>query len=459
MRQPGRASASTPATHGAGRPLFACGIRANQVWQMYCHATASEDRLRKIPIAVTLVFAAAAQTPQARVSLRELAGEAIRNNPEIVAAQKSYEAARQRPSQENSLPDPMISLGYTSVGNPLPGAGLGTQVLSNVGVMYSQELPYPGKLKLRGEIASKEAEAAFQQYQAVQLDVISRLKQAYYRVQYTYAASDLLSRNRDVLHKLVSVTEARYSVGKAAQQDVFKAQTQVSILETRLVKLEQERISGQAEIDSILNRRPGTPVGRPEDVKPKELAATLEDLYAAAARNSPVLRRDRKMIERSELAVNSARKAYYPDMTLTGGYFNSGSMPPMYQVQASFKVPVYFWRKQRAGVNEQVSALSQARRTFEATDQSLHYRIQNDYTMAQASARLMKLFTQTIVPQGNMAFESSLSTYETGAVDFLSVLTNFTTVLDYEMNYYDEALNYELALSRLEEMTGQALTD
>jgi hypothetical protein len=32
-------------------------------------------------------------------------------------------------------------------------------------------------------------------------------------------------------------------------------------------------------------------------------------------------------------------------------------------------------------------------------------------------------------------------------------------VLDYEMNYYDEALNYELALSRLEEMTGQALTD
>ena len=64
-----------------------------------------------------------------------------------------------------------------------------------------------------------------------------------------------------------------------------------------------------------------------------------------------------------------------------------------------------------------------------------------------------------VVPQGNSALESSLATYETGSVDFLSVLTNFMTVLDYEMNYYDEALNYELALSRLEEMTGQALTD
>jgi outer membrane protein TolC len=383
----------------------------------------------------------------------------MRNNPEILAAQKSYEASRQRPAQESSLPDPMVSLGYTSVGYPYPGAGLGREVLSNIGLMYSQEIPFPGKLKLRGEIASKEAEAGFQQYQAVQLGVISRLKQAYYRLQYTYAAADLLQRNRELLNRLVSITEERYSVGKAAQQDVFKAQTQVSILETRLVKLEQERAGAEAEIDSVLNRRPGTPVGRPDDAGPGELAATLEELYASAGENSPMLRREQKMVERSELAVNSARKEYYPDVTLTGGYFNQGGMAPMYQFQASFKVPVYYWRKQRAGVSEQVSTLSQARRTYEAADQSLHARIKEDFTMAQASRKLMKLYSQTVVPQGNLALESSLATYETGSVDFLSVLTNFTTVLEYEMNYYDEALNYALALSRLEEMTGQPLTD
>ena len=393
------------------------------------------------------------------LTLQALVSEVLRSNPDVVAAQKSYEASRQRPTQQSSLPDPMISLGYVSVGNPLPGAGLGSQVLSNIGLMYSQELPYPGKLKLRGEIASKEAEATFQQYQAVQLAVISRLKQAYYRLQYTYAASDLLIRDRELLNKLVNVTQNRYAVGKAAQQDVLKAQTQVSILETRLVKLEQQRLSSEADINSVLNRRPGSPVGRPDGLNPKELTVTLEELYAAAAQNSPMLRRDQKMIERSELSVNSARKEYYPDVTLTGGYFNQGSMAPMYQFQANFKVPIYFWRKQRAGVEEQVSMLSQARRTYESTDQSLHFRIKDDYTMAQASSKLMKLYAQTVVPQGNMALESSFSTYETGSVDFLSVLTNFTTVLDYEMNYYDEALNFALALSRLEEMTGQPLTD
>ncbi|MBZ5582490.1 MAG: TolC family protein [Acidobacteriia bacterium] len=415
--------------------------------------------MRRGILVAALALSAAAQTPPAGVTLQVLTSEAMRNNPEIVAAQKSYEAARQRPTQESSLPDPMLSLGYVSVGNPLPAAGLGSQVQSNIGLMFSQEVPYPGKLKLRGQIAAKEAEAAFQQYQATQLGVISRLKQAYYRLQYAYAASDLLARNRDLLNKLVSVSEARYSVGKAAQQDVLKAQTQVSILETRLVKLEQQRAASEAEIGSILNRRPGSALGRTEPVNPKDFTVTLEELYAAAEHNSPMLGRERKMIERSELAVNSARKEYYPDVTLTGGYFNQGSMPPMYQFQASVKVPLYFWRKQRAGVNEQVDMLSQARRTFEATDQSLHYRIKDDYTMAQASFKLTKLYAQTVVPQGNLALESSLSGYETGAVDFLSVITNYTTVLDYEMNYYDEALNYALALSRLEEMTGRPLTD
>ena len=409
--------------------------------------------------AASLVASAAAQTPESRMTLRDLIGETLKNNPEVVAAQKKYEAARQRPTQESTLPDPMISIGYNSVGSPLPGAGIGREPVANAGVMVSQELPYPGKLKLKGDMAAKEAQAEFDQYQSVQLSVISRLKQAYYRIQYTYAASDLLTRNRSLLEKLLSVTENRYSVGKAAQQDVFKAQTQISIIETRLVKLEQERATREAEINSVMNRPAGAPVGRPEDVKPKPLSVGLDELFASAKQNSPMLARDQKMIQRSELAVNIARKEYYPDVTVNAGYYYMGSMSPMYEVRADVKVPLYFWRKQRAGVAEQVSTLAQVRKSYEATGQSLQFRIKEDYTMAQASRRLMDLYTRNVVPQANLALESSLSTYETGTVDFLSVISNFTMVLDYEMGYYEEAMNFALALSRLEEMTGQKLID
>lgn len=391
------------------------------------------------------------------LKLDELVAEAVRQNPEIAAAQKRYEAARQRPSQASSLPDPMFSPGYTSNGNPLPGAQLGTNPTAAIGFMVSQEFPFPGKRKLKGEIAGKEAEVDFQQYELTQLSVISRIKQAFYRLYYSYAASDVLKRNRDLLTQLLKITEARYSVGTAAQQDVFKTQTQLSILDTRLVQLERERQAREAEINSLVNHRPGTPVARPAEFEPQKLTVTLEQVYAYAEANTPMLRRDQKMIERAQLALNEARKEYYPDYTVSAGYFNQGSMSPMYQARVDFKLPVYFFRKQRAGVAEQATSLIQSRHTYEATNQSLHFQIKDAYLMADTSSRLTELYGRTVVPQATLALQSSLASYETGSVDFLSVLTNYITVLEYEMNYYEQIQNFYVALSQLEEMTGMSI--
>ena len=59
-----------------------------------------------------------------------------------------------------------------------------------------------------------------------------------------------------------------------------------------------------------------------------DLPVGLQDLYISAGANSPMLHRDESMIQRAEVAVNLARKEYYPDFTLNGGYYNMGGMPP-----------------------------------------------------------------------------------------------------------------------------------
>src|SRR5229473_854477 len=96
----------------------------------------------------SLIWSSAATALGQQIRLEDLVSEALANNPEIAAAQKRYEAARQRPSQASSLPDPMFSPGWTSNGNPLPGAQLGVSPTSAIGFMVTQEVPYPGKRKL-----------------------------------------------------------------------------------------------------------------------------------------------------------------------------------------------------------------------------------------------------------------------------------------------------------------------
>lgn len=401
-----------------------------------------------------VLFACLAGAQQQRLQLDTLVTEALRSNPEILAAQKRYEAARQRPSQASSLPDPTLSLGYASNGNPLPGAGLGTQPTSNIGFSFTQEFPYPGKRRLRGEISSKDAAAEYEQYRAVQRNVILRLSQAYYRLQHTYPELEVLDRNHALLQTLLRIIEARYAAGLGAQQDVFKTQTQLTILETKRIEVEREQRARTAEINSLLNRPAEAPLGQPAEPHVHAIALTQEQILDQALDGSPELRRDQKMLESSELSLNLARKDVYPDYGLTGGYYYMGGMPPMYQLRADINLPLYIGRKQHAAVSEQWNKVAAARHEYAAAGQSLSFRIEDAYLTAQASFKLLNLYLDTVIPQAHLALESSISAYGTGTADFLSVFTNHLMVIDYEMGYHEEMLNYHLAVSQLEELTG-----
>ena len=406
-------------------------------------------------ITLTCSLPAFAQAP-ARMPLADVVAEAVAKNPAIAAAQRRYDAAKQRPVQERSLPDPMVSAGYNASGNPLPGAGLGTEPIANIGFIVSQELPYPGERTLRASIASREADAEFQQIEAARLSITARVKQAYYRLAYTYAVGDVLTRNRDLLDLLLKVSENRYAVGQAAQQDVIKAQTQLSILELQLERVRQERATREGALNALLTRPAATPVGQPEDLQLTPFDLSLDSLVKAANEHAPMLRRDQIMIDRSLLAVDAARKEYTPDFAVSGGYYYMGAMPPMYEFRFDVKVPLQ--RARRAGaVAEQLSTVEQARSAYDSTRLDLQGRVQEDYQMASTSIRLARLYRETVLPQARLALESSMSSYQTGAVDFLSVLTSFGTVLEYEMTYFDELASYHTAISRLEEMTGTPL--
>ena len=409
--------------------------------------------LALLPFSV-VVFA---QTAAERVDIEPLIAEAMRRNPEIRAAQKKYEAASQRPAQERALPDPTVGFGWNSSGNPLPGAGLGTEPVANIGMMVSQEVPYPGKLRLRAEIASKEAEADAQEYRATALGVISRLKQAYHRLHHAYEMADLLELNRELLRSLLRTAEARYSVGKAPQADVFRAQTQLTLLETRLVQFEREKKSRTAEINSLLNRPADIPLGRPRDTTVEPLDVTVEDLLAKARAAAPSLAREQKMVERAGSALNLARKDNYPDIVVNGGVYSMGSMPVMYMFRADVKLPVHR-AKIRAEITERTQSEEEAKRSYETAARSLEYRVRDDYAAVETAQKLMNLYQGTLVPQARLTTESSLAAYSTGTADFSSVLAGYVAAIEYEMGYHEQIQEFHLALARLEEVTGVRLS-
>jgi len=391
--------------------------------------------------------ASAADTLQ----LQKLVREAMDRNPEILAARRTIDAKRARVPQVRAWPDPKVSLGY--VGNLLPFTLMRADPSSARQLMAEQEIPYPGKTRLRGEVAAREADAASLAYEAIERRVTAEVKQAYFDLYLVDRSLAILQQNRELLQTFEKITETRYSVGKAAQQDVLKAQLEISKLVERQALLEESRKTAEARLNSLRDLPVDTLVGSPGEVKPSALALSLADLLAAAQSNDPELKQQRTMVEGNRLAVDLARREIRPDFSVGYVYMQRDALPDMKGITFSTTLPVFRRNKQNQAIVEAVANLDSSQRMEENETTMVRYQVKEQYQQVQATSKLMTLYSQAILPQSSLTMESSLSSYEVGAADFLTVLSNFATVLDYQTAYQEQLASHEKALARLEELT------
>jgi cobalt-zinc-cadmium efflux system outer membrane protein len=389
------------------------------------------------------------------VSLQALVAEALEQNPEIKAMRRGFDMMRARVPQAKALPEPMLSYGYAGNAAFVPpfdiqkGDPASARILS-----LTQEVPYPGKLTIKGKMANVEAEAEWWNYEQVRLNVVAEVKDAYYDLFYLHKAIETVTKNRELVEKFARIAEAGYSVGKGVQQDVLKAQVEISKLTDQLTVLEQRKQTAEARINSLLYREPETPVGRPEEIRPREFTHSLAELNEAALTNYPALKAQRRKIDREHYGVELARKDFYPDFTVGLTYFNRPGMPEMYGVNVGVKIPLYFWQKQRPAVTEATASARAERERLENATSLLFFRVKDRYLAVTTAQRLLKLYGTTIIPQSSLSLESAIAGYEVGKVDFLTLLDNLVTLLNYELGYYEQLSNQEKAIAALEPFVG-----
>ncbi|HXQ20474.1 MAG TPA: TolC family protein [Candidatus Acidoferrales bacterium] len=415
-------------------------------------------------LAVLILLSAPAACPAAEsdelgdpVKLAAVVAYGRAHNAEIHAAEAKWRAAQARPSQAGALPDPMVEVGYHNEG--FDRLDLGETDFAWLRFGASQELPFPGKLALKRDIAGHAAEQTAEELRQVELDVISRLKMAYAEYAHLDVQLDILRRNKSLLDKFARTAEAKYAVGEGIQQDVLKAQVEESLLIERETTLDQQRQSRTAELNALLSRPATAPLGSAEHPVERALTRTLEELLAVAAAHSPEVKAAERRIAGDESAVALARREYLPDFVVRADYMHKADLLPEWEVGVGIKVPLYFATKQRAGVQEAAAALAEARSLRENADRNVQSRVRDLYARAQASERLITLYHSTVIPQARLALESADAAYQVNKVDFLTLLNAFAATLEYDMRYHEELANFQKAAAELESAVGEPLEE
>jgi outer membrane protein TolC len=393
--------------------------------------------------------------------LQDLLTEAEQNNPQIQAARLTWQAAKQVPSQVSTLPDPQFNVQQVNVGSPRPFAGYTNSDFAYVGLGVTQDFPYPGKLRLKGEMAKRDADVVQQQYESICRSILAGVKSAYFQLAYLSKTLGILESDGQLLQQVEKAAESRYRSGIGNQQDLLRAQLEQTKLLREITMHHLEVAKLQAQIKEFLNRSQSSPDIEPSELSETSLPQTFEELLSAAKVQNPEISGAEKMVEKQKLQVDLAHKDFYPDFNVQ--YMWQRTDPAQfrayYMLSFGVRVPIYRSRKQRPELVQAEAELNRSRSESEVQAQQVAFELRSEYETEQKTTELLRIYREGLLPQARAGFQAGIAAYQNNRQDFQALLASFLDVLHLDEEYWKGIAERETALARLEQLTGLSLRE
>lgn len=391
--------------------------------------------------------------------LDELLEDVRVNNPTLRAARLEAEALETRPAQVSALPDPMLMGTY----QPFP-------IMTARGAQRSQwrveqQIPYPGKLGLQGDIAGLSADVALFEAETFEKDLVTQVKQAYYDLYRLQEQAVLVENFRSRLLAFEDVATTQYEVGTGLQQAILKAQLEKNALSQRLIDLETRRRTAIETLSRLVNR----PIEDGFEVRvdtPTLLSGDLERLLSIAVDRRSEMDALDAAEARAEMQISLARKQFLPDFGVNITYFDmsaSDMMPTAtgrdaLAVGVSVKVPLQHGRLQ-AQLDEARIRAAQVTSRQEALATSFRTEIGDFVSRLERETEQLDLYQDLLIPQAETTLEATLSAYTTGRTEFLDLLDAERMLFMLHLSYEDALLRYLNASAGLERALGISSLD
>lgn len=382
-------------------------------------------------------------------------------NPTLAVQQAAADAARERIVPAGALEDPRFS--YQASNVPVHELDFDSTPMSGHQLGLNQRIPFPGLLGSREDAARAGSRAAEAMVTDRELRVAAAVEQAFAELAFAQRAVDITARNEELLRQLARIAESKYSVGSGLQQDVVRAQLELTRTLNEQLGRRAAEARSEAALAALLDLPPEVPLPRTAEL---EAGAPLPGLPAVLSRleeTSPHLRALRQREEEAERMRRAAELEGYPDFDLGIGYrIRETTMgdpvdgDDFLQAGVTIRLPLHrarwrarvaeseaLWRRARSEYRQGLAALRQAVRTRFA-----------DLERADAEVALLE---SGLVPQARQSLSSSRSAYEVDAVDFLSLVDAQVRLFESELRLERARADRHIAFAGLEAESGQVL--
>ena len=389
-------------------------------------------------------------------SLATLLAEAGANNSQVASSEDAWKASAHVVEQATALPDPHITFQSFSIGSPKPFAGFSNSEFAYVSLGASQELPYPGKLKLRGEVAHREMEAQKAGVAVTRSSVAEQVKLLYLQIAYSISAIAYLDRIDSLLQSVTKDALSQYALGKGSQSAVIKAQMERTRILRQDTMHNQNLWQAQARLKQLLHRTQDT-----SDIYPDPLTATPfeidpQELQSQLRSSNPALMVDAAAVDKQKAQLASAKRDGRPDFNVGYAFqFTGDDYRNRYMFSADIRLPNR--RRVEAEITQAMLQETRARHAMDADVQQKLADLQEQYVAVKSTAELLNEYKEGLIPQAEAVFHSEQSAYQSNKQELGPVLSALLDILTLESDYQQALLDHEAALVRIETLTGRTI--
>jgi outer membrane protein TolC len=394
--------------------------------------------------------------------LQALIREALKANAEVRQMRALHAASKEAVRSAGALEDPDFAFILRDI--PVDTWSFNKEDMTQKMLELTQKVPFPGKRRLRSEVAASQADSDGHTYQDKANEVRAKVVAAYWTLSLAHTGYALTQKNKQFWEQVVRVAETRYGVGQGQQADVIQSQVELGNYLDRLLQWTQRQESARADLNALRSQPPQTPVSPPAPLKPRPFTLNLEQLLAQAQAR-PQLQALKALIAKQEKAVDLAKKDYFPDFTIGVAYgFRENLGPPlnakqpdMFSSKVMVNLPIWHGSKIKPRIREEQAKQEAAKDAHLSALNQLSAAIKDRHAKLQRLSRQISLFHQGIVPQARQAATASLSSYQVGTLDFAQLYQSQIAVYMAELQLQEYLKDFEENWAELEWLVGAEL--
>jgi len=383
------------------------------------------------------------------------------HNPEFAAMRYEADAAAQRVQPAAALPDPVFRtelMDITNQGMDKAVSLLPSQVGSTRYTLM-QSVPWFGKRDLKQGAAEAGAVQAQGRAAATWAELSAQIKSAYAQHHYVAGGQTITRDLLDLVVQMENVAQVRYANGLAAQQDAVRAQVEQTVMKTELVALDNTKRQIEARLNALLSRPVTMPLATPQHLRTIPATASLKNYTALENRireHNPDLFADEAGIRASEKNRDLVYKNRYPDFALGISPTQMGNGVREWGAMIELNIPLQ-QQTRRSQERESDAMLAVAKARKEATANRVLSVLTENLSGLDAAQRTELLSTSGLLPQAKVTFESALIGYQTGKVDFATLLDAARQILNARLEVLKAQTDAQMRLAEIERLLGEEL--